>query len=62
MSGAPTTSNRSVQRGVVTVQPAKRLTVATLRVGTDRGSPMTARLQVTPASGEPYEVRWVSTP
>jgi len=59
-SGASTSSNHSVQRGTVRLQPAVPATLATLKVGNPTGSSLTARLHVTPERGEPYDIRWQS--
>ena len=61
-SGAGGSSNRSVQRGTANLQPGKAVTLATLRMSTPKGGSWTARLHVTPSSGEPYDVQWNGAP
>ena len=59
VSGGPGgSSNHSVQRGTATLQPGKPVTVATLRLGNSKISHYTARLHVTPSTGEPYDLQW----
>lgn len=57
-SGATGSSNNSVQRGTVNLQPGKIVTLAMLRVSNPKGARWTARLHVTPSSGEPYDLEW----
>lgn len=61
VTGGPRgSSNHSVQRGNATIKPGVPVTVATLRLGNPEGAEWAARLQVTPSSGQPYEVEWHS--
>lgn len=57
-SGAAGSTNRSVQRGTANLRPGKAVTLATLRMSNPNGASWTARLHVTPSSGEPYDVEW----
>jgi len=59
VTGGPAgAKNNSTQRGTATLQPGKVATLATLRVANPKGARWTARLHVTPSSGEPYDLQW----
>lgn len=61
VAGGPNgASNHSVQRGTATIAPGATVTVATVKLGNRAGAAWAARLHVTPASGEPYELEWHS--
>lgn len=57
-SGAAGSNNHSVQSGTANLLPGKIVTLATLRVSNPKGARWTARLHVTPSSGEPYDLEW----
>lgn len=51
-------SNKSVNRGTLTVQPSKKLTVVSVKLGGQTPDDVNARLIVTPSIGEPYQQVW----
>jgi hypothetical protein len=57
-SGSAGSSNHSVQSGTANLKPGKAVTLATLRVSNPAGARWTARLHVTPSSGDPYDLEW----
>jgi hypothetical protein len=61
VTGGPSgASNHSVQRGRATIRPGTPVTVATLRLGNPEGAAWTARLHVTPSTGDAYQLEWRS--
>jgi hypothetical protein len=63
VTGGPAgASNHSVQRGTATIRPGASVTIATLRLGNPEGAAWSARLHVTPSTGDAYQLEWRSAP
>ena len=58
--GAARSNNHSAQRGTARLQPGQQTIVATVRLANSAGAVWTARLNVMPATGAPYDMEWHS--